>query len=129
MPKHVEKTLRFSLAFLWVATAITATFFDRATGLSVLAMANISGNLALACIYAGSLVNLVIGLWLLTPFKREACYYTQISIITIYSSTLSVIAPTLWFHPFGPLTKNIPIIAIIVVLLSIEKMQAKKKHD
>jgi hypothetical protein len=107
---------RYALAVLWLFTAATSFWWGRQIGYEVLALQHIQGELADACIAAGSLLDAAVGLWLLSGYKSKRCYKAQIAIIGVYSLLLTIIAPDFWLHPFGPLTKNIPIVALLVLL-------------
>jgi hypothetical protein len=120
IPVHLEFMTRASLSFLWLFTAATSYWWGRAVGYDALAQQNIHGELADWCINLGSFLDAVIGVWLLTGRQLKWCYTFQIVLIVSYSILISVIAPQLWLHPFGPITKNIPIIALIFVLMRSE---------
>lgn len=104
---------RLSLSLLWLFTAASSFWWGRTIGYEVLAKQEITGSFADLCINAGSLVDTVIGLWLLTAYKLQWCYRAQLIIILSYTILLSVIDPSFWLHPFGPLTKNIPLLVFI----------------
>lgn len=70
--------------------------------------------------YAGSFLDAAIGVWLLTSVQLKWCYRLQIVLIISYSILLSFIAPEFWLHPFGPITKNIPVIVLIGILMKSE---------
>ncbi len=108
---------RLSLSFLWLFTAITSFWWGRATGYEVLAQQHIVGMVADVCIDVGSLLDAFIGIWLLTNSKMKLCYTSQIIVIVSYTILLTIIDASFWLHPFGPLTKNIPIVALLFVLL------------
>ena len=46
---------------------------------------------------------------------------TGIWMITVYTLVISVRLPEYWLHPFGPVLKNIPIIAMIIALHELER--------
>lgn len=109
---------RFSLSLLWVFTALTSVFWGSAIGYDVLSRQGINGVFADICVYAGSFADMFFGVWLLLNYRLELCYKLQIIMIVTYSILLSFIDFSFWLHPFGPLTKNIPIIALLLVLMS-----------
>lgn len=109
----IQTVARFSISFLWVFTGITSYFFAKDIGHDVLARANITGVFAEACIVAGCVLDIFIGIWLLTGRKLLWCYWLQFGVIAVYTLLLTVIAPEFWLHPFGPLTKNIPLVVLI----------------
>lgn len=107
---------RLSLIFMWLFTAATSFWWARDMGYEVLALKHLQGFTADFLIDAGSALDAFIGLWLMTRFKLHWCYVLQIFIIVSYSLLLSWIAPDFWLHPFGPLVKNIPILALLYLL-------------
>ncbi len=111
------KTAKLSLAFLWVFTGLTSLFFAPELGYQILAKANITGDSAHLIIYGGALLDICLGFWFLSSWKLKTCCLIQITTIVIYTLLLSIIEPTFWLHPFGPLTKNIPIIILILLVL------------
>jgi uncharacterized membrane protein YphA (DoxX/SURF4 family) len=111
------KAAKYSLAFLWIFTGLTSVYFSPEIGYEILANANVTGALAEVAIYAGGILDIVLGLWLITSFKTKLCCITQISVITVYTILLTFIDASFWLHPFGPITKNIPIVVLIFFLL------------
>lgn len=110
---NLMKAAKYSLAFLWIFTGLTSVYFSPEIGYEILANANVTGALADVAIYAGGILDIVLGLWLITSFKTKLCCITQISVITVYTILLTFIDASFWLHPFGPITKNIPIIVLI----------------
>lgn len=117
---------RVSLAILWVFTGITSEFFAKYIGLEVLSSAGITGQFASVLISLGSLADVVVGLWVLFGVKLWLCYLVQMVLIVGYSILLSFIAPDFWLHPFGPITKNIPILVFIYYLY--QEQRIKTNH-
>lgn len=107
---------RYSLAFLWIFTAITSLGWGKSIGYDVLANIHLTDTLAEAVIIAGSLLDFCLGLWLLSGWRQKQCYATQIIVILLYTLLLTLIEPNFWLHPFGVLTKNLPILALLVIL-------------
>ena len=116
MDKSMERAARVSLSFLWISTGITSLFFAKDIGYEVLAQGGITGGLADVALISGSLLDIAIGIWLLTNRQLRVCYLLQLAVMTTYTLLLSVIAPHFWLHPFGPLTKNIPIAVLVFYL-------------
>ncbi len=110
---NLMKAAKYSLAFLWIFTGLTSIFFSPEIGYGLLANADIKGSFADITVYAGGILDIVLGLWLMTSYKTRLCCLAQISIISIYTVLLTFIDPSFWLHPFGPITKNIPIVVLI----------------
>lgn len=107
---------RLALAFLWIFTGLTSSLFAPTIGYQLLAEAGINDQMADLLVYGGSLVDIILGIWLLIGKGLRACCHIQIIIIVTYTVLLTLISPVFWLHPFGPLTKNIPILVLIVML-------------
>lgn len=120
IPARIEFLCRLSLSFLWLFTAAASFWWGRNIGYDILSQQAIHGDFADWCINAGSFFDALIGIWLLTVYKLKWCYRFQIILILSYSILLTLIAPGFWFHPFGPITKNIPILALLFLLYQSE---------
>jgi hypothetical protein len=110
---NLMKSAKYSLAFLWIFTGLTSVYFSPEIGYKILANANVTGALADVAIYAGGILDIILGLWLITSLKTKLCCIVQVSVIAIYTVLLTCIDASFWLHPFGPITKNIPIIVLI----------------
>lgn len=119
---NLLKAAKYSLAFLWIFTGITSIYFSPEIGYEILANANISGSLADIAVYAGGILDTILGLWLLTFFKTKLCCIVQVTVIAVYTILLTFIEPSFWLHPFGPITKNIPIV-VLIFLVMINKVE------
>ena len=123
--KGLLKCAKYSLAFLWLFTGLTSIYFSPEVGYEILASARITGLMADVSVYAGAALDILIGLWLLTSIKIRLCCIIQVVIIAVYTVLLTFIEPSFWLHPFGPITKNIP----IVVLISLIMINKEEHHD
>lgn len=110
---NLLKAAKYSLAFLWVFTGLTSVFFSPEIGYEILTSANITEPLAVIAIYAGGALDVILGFWLMTSVKTKLCCIVQVSVIASYTVLLTFIDASFWLHPFGPITKNIPIIVLI----------------
>jgi hypothetical protein len=112
----LEKCCRLVIAFLWLVTGITSMWGAPEIGYEVLARGNIYGLYADACLLLGSVVDILLACWILLGIRIIYCGWAQILVITTYTLILTIIAPEFWLHPFGPLTKNLPILLFIYIV-------------
>lgn len=108
---------RLSLTLLWLLTAIVSLTAGKPIGVEVLLGAGVAQPMVDPLIWAGSLLDLAIGLWLLSGRALRLCCALQVAVIVGYSILLSLLAPAFWLHPFGPLSKNLPILVLIWLLM------------
>ncbi|AOT10137.1 NAD-dependent dehydratase [Pseudoalteromonas luteoviolacea] len=113
----------YSLAFIWIFTGLTSVFFASHVGLDILAGAHIDGPLAEFFVYGGGILDICLGVWLLTQRYTKLCCKLQCGVIVIYSVLLTWIDASFWLHPFGPVTKNVPIVVLILWVYDAQHQQ------
>lgn len=116
------KAAKYSLAFLWIFTGLTSIYFSPEVGYEILASASITGLMADLSVYAGGTLDIFIGLWLISSIKIRLCCIIQVVVIVLYTVLLTFIDMSFWLHPFGPITKNIPIV-VLIFLIMINKVE------
>lgn len=115
---YLYNTAISALSFLWIFTGLTSIYFHPEVGYQILSNANINGTLADISVLGGGALDIMLGVWLLTNYRMKLCCLVQIAVISIYTLLLTIIDASFWLHPFGPITKNIPILVLIVYLYS-----------
>ena len=117
----------WSLAFLWCFTGITSVFLEPEFGFNLLSQVGVTGVLADFAVYGGGILDFIIGLWLLSFYKLKNCCIFQIAVIAIYTALLTIVDANFWLHPFGPVTKNIPIIVLILFVYKADESKQRPK--
>ena len=126
-----QQLLRASLVVVWLATAVVSVWELHGQSRELLAglpTAWTEGNtswLPTAIILAGAAADAVLGLWLALRPGRKA-YGAALLMMLAMTLLATAIQPAWWLHPFGPLTKNLPIAAILWVLLQDEATSPQK---
>ncbi|MEW8414997.1 MAG: DoxX-like family protein, partial [Candidatus Thiodiazotropha sp.] len=72
-------------------------------------------------LYGASSIDLFIGLAVLFRFYPSQIGWLQILLIIVYTLIISFTQPEHWLHPFGPVSKNAPLIISILILLVLEQ--------
>jgi len=125
------RLLRASLVVVWLATAVVSVWELHGQSRELLAglpTAWAGGHapwLPTAIILAGAAADAVLGLWLALRPGRKA-YGAALLMMLAMTVLATAIQPAWWLHPFGPLTKNLPIAAILWVLLQDEATSLQK---
>ncbi|WP_153135695.1 SDR family oxidoreductase [Paraburkholderia agricolaris] len=112
--------LRGALAIMWIWTALCSAFiYPQAASLALLAHVHLQGGAAMAALYLAATLDFVFGVaTLVRPGRR--LWAMQIGLIGAYSIIIAVALPEFLWHPFGPILKNVPVLALLLVLLSEE---------
>jgi nucleoside-diphosphate-sugar epimerase len=114
--------LRWSVAAVWIVTGIVSLgIYPVQSSYELLARVGVSGGLAPVLLYGAAAMDLAFGIATLALKKRRWLWLAQIAAITLYSLIIAVKLPEFWLHPFGPLLKNVPLVALIAFLYSMER--------
>lgn len=113
--------LRGALAFVWLFTALVSLLvWPFEDSLALLARTGLGGAAGWFALIAASLLDLAFGLaTLLRPGRR--LWLAQLAVIASYSLIILLCLPEYLAHPFGPVSKNLPIVALLFILYSEEE--------
>ncbi|MCE4059644.1 SDR family oxidoreductase [Pandoraea sputorum] len=112
--------LRAVLAFVWLWTAVVSVFvYPRDSSMALLARSHLHGGLAIASFWLATVIDFVFGVMTLVRPGRSL-WLAQAGVIAAYSVIIAFTMPELLWHPFGPLLKNLPVLAILMILFSEE---------
>lgn len=112
--------LRASLASIWFVTAIVSAFaYPQPDSLALLARVGLFGTPALVALYGAAALDLAFAVaTLFMPGRR--LWLAQVGLVLAYTAIIGVALPAFLAHPFGPITKNLSVLAILIVLHSRE---------
>ncbi len=118
----LELMLRISLAAVWlVAGVVSMGVYPVEDSYAMLARVGITEGLAPIALYGAAAMDIAFGLGTLFLRQRKLLWIAQATLIVLYTITITFYLPEFWLHPFGPLIKNLPILAIILLLYELEK--------
>jgi uncharacterized protein YbjT (DUF2867 family) len=114
--------LRWSVAFVWIATGIVSFgLYPIADSYELLAQAGIPAELAPWSLYGAASLDLLLGVAIVFARRRRWLWRLQIAVIVLYTGIITVALPQFWLHPFGPVTKNLPLLALLFALDAFER--------
>lgn len=111
--------LRYTLALMWLWTGIVSLWiYPAQESYALLARTGLVGGAATFLLYAAGTLDLLLGILTLTLAQRwrPCLWLVQLGLITAYTTIISIRLPEFWLHPYGPILKNLPMLAAIVVL-------------
>jgi uncharacterized protein YbjT (DUF2867 family) len=121
--------LRLSIAMVWIiAGVVSLGLYPVEESLALLSRTHLTGSLASVALYGAAVLDLVLGAaTLLSALRipigipRRPLWLAQIAVIVGYTGIITVALPELWLDPFGPVAKNLPLLAALLLLYHLEE--------
>ena len=116
-PSRLPCYLYISVAILWLYSGIAPVLFAQSTSLEMLAQLGIDKPYRMTLFIGSAVLDVIFGLLVLSRYRQQAwVWLIQLCVVVGYSIIVAIGLPENWFHPFAPLIKNIPIIALLFYL-------------
>jgi uncharacterized protein YbjT (DUF2867 family) len=112
----VAAAARASLAFMWLYTALVSAALPQSSGvLHLLARCGFEGPAGVAALVFSCTLNVVLGV---QTVRRPApwLYAAQAAAVVGYTVTAALNMPELTIDHCGPLAKNVPLLALVMLL-------------
>jgi len=114
--------LRISLGLLWLLTGLLSLgIYPLEDSYALLARLGLVGPQAVVALYGAALLDIALGLATLARYRIQWVGLAQIGLMLGYSLLIAVGLSELWLHPFGPVSKNIPLIIATLVMMALER--------
>lgn len=115
-------TLRWSIVAVWIATAIVSFgLYPVEQSYDLLARSGIPPSLQPLMLYGAAGFDLLLGLGIAFLPRRRPLWLAQLALIGFYTLVIAFKLPEFLLHPYGPLTKNLPMLAAIWLLYELEE--------
>ena len=109
--------LRFSLGFLWLWSGVQPALTAADVSLDLLGRTGIATEWQAAAFYTSSALDVFFGILCFTKFRNyRFIWLAQFAVVLGYSVIVACRLPEMWLHPFAPLIKNVPILAVLFYL-------------
>jgi uncharacterized protein YbjT (DUF2867 family) len=113
--------LRASVAAVWLWTGIVSLWlYPLELSFELLARTGITGGLATLALYGAAALDLFFGAATLLLRNRRALWIAQAALILGYTIIITARLPEYWLHPYGPILKNLPMLAVLGLLYTLE---------
>jgi hypothetical protein len=109
--------LRAGIASMWlIAGIVSLGLYPIEASLQLLMQIGVPESLAPTMLAGAALLDIVLGVLTLWPRAPRWLWSAQIALVTIYTLIITLRLPHLWLEPFGPVAKNLPILALLVFM-------------
>jgi hypothetical protein len=107
---------------VWIATAIvSAAVYPPELSYRLLERSGVPAQWGPLMLYGAALFDLLLGLGILLLARRRWLWLVQLLLIGFYTVVIAWKLPEFLWHPYGPLTKNLPMLAAIWLLYQLEE--------
>jgi uncharacterized protein YbjT (DUF2867 family) len=113
--------LRWSIAFMWLIAGIVSLGPQSGESLELLRRIGASATSAPVLLIGAAILDIALGVLTLWPRRIPMLWTAQILLVLLYTAIISVLLPQLWLEPFGPVAKNVPILAVLLLLRHLEE--------
>ena len=79
-----------------------------------------TGSLAMAALVGAALWDALLGLALALRWRPVLIGGLMVATMAVFTALISFGLPEFWLHPFGPVSKNIPLAIAILVMMVLE---------
>jgi uncharacterized protein YbjT (DUF2867 family) len=116
--------ISYALALMWLAAGVVSLWlYPRSVSLDWLAQVGVPAALQTTVLYGAAAMDIVLGVCCMIWWRKPLPWLLQIIAVLGYTAILTLHLPEFWLHPFGPLTKNVPVLAVLVMMY----LQARDK--
>jgi uncharacterized protein YbjT (DUF2867 family) len=121
--------LRLAVALVWLVTGVVSLgVFPVAQSHELLARAGVPEALRPLALYGAAALDLAFGALSLAPRRPAWLWTAQAALILAYTLIISVRLPEFWLHPYGPILKNLPMLAALLLLARLDRPEARSDH-
>jgi uncharacterized protein YbjT (DUF2867 family) len=114
--------LRLSVAVMWfIAALVSMGPYPVADSLALLRSIGIPAEWAPLLLVGAIGTDLAFGVMTLLPWRPRWLWPAQIAVVLVYTLIITWRLPLLWLEPFGPVAKNLPILALLLLLQQLEE--------
>lgn len=112
----LKPILQLSLGLLWLYSGLMPLLSLSSPTISSLYGSHSSFLNMQNMFYFCSAIDIILGLVTFSGWRLKECCFLQFLVTLIYTFGSTIIWPSLWLNPFGPIVKNIPLLFTMLIL-------------
>lgn len=120
--------LRLSLALVWLVTAVVSLgVYPVQQSYELLERSGVPSTWQPLALWGAALLDLLLGLLTLWRWRGQRwLWLAQGLLILFYSAVITLKLPEFWLHPYGPMTKNLPLLGLLTLLWFLEPPKPRR---
>jgi uncharacterized protein YbjT (DUF2867 family)/uncharacterized membrane protein YphA (DoxX/SURF4 family) len=120
--KWLLPLLRVGVAAMWIiAGVVSAGPYPVTDSTALLRHIGVPAGIAPALLAGAVALDLLLGVLTLWPRRPRWLWSAQIALVLTYTAIITWSLPALWLEPFGPVAKNLPILALLLLLRQLDR--------
>lgn len=130
MPRNYLHTLlRLSLAFIWLWTGVVVLLFvPIEESLALMAPIGLPEGISTFIIEGTAVFEIILGLLTASNWRVREWALVQMVLIAAFTIIVTIFLPGQWLHPFGPISKNIPLFIATTILYQWEVERNRQRR-
>jgi uncharacterized protein YbjT (DUF2867 family) len=122
--------LRGAIAAVWIGSGIVSVaFYPSEESFELLERAGVVGVAAVIALYGAAALDIAFGIASVGLSRRRWLWVCQAAVIVIYSAIIAFALPEYWLHPFGPILKNVVLLAALLILYELEVPERPQQNE
>ena len=109
-----------------VTGVLSLGIYPVAESYGLLEQAGVPRTLTPLFLYGAAVLDLAFGVLTLVMQRRARLWLAQIAVIVGYTAIISVRLPEFWLHPYGPILKNLPMLAVLWLLYITDRGDSRR---
>ena len=120
--------LAYAIGFLWLWSGVQPIVSATEASLAMLANVGIGERWQWVLLVLASGWDVVLGVLCFSRVRHwSVLWLVQLATVWVYSMVIALALPENWLHPFAPLVKNVPIMALMVFVWQSTRQQGVKQ--
>ncbi len=123
--------LYHALAFLWLYSGVVPVLFNRQASLQLVLQLGFGINMAWLLLMGASVLDVLFAVLCVSPVRQKSWLWgVQALTVLVYNLLILLLLPKeilveQLLHPFAPIIKNVPILAVLVLLYQFHRANHK----
>lgn len=114
--------VRLSLAAMWIVTGLLSLgIYPVAASYALLERTGVPEAMQPLALYGAACLDIALGVLALMPRRARWLWAAQAGLILAYTGIITWRLPEFWLHPYGPILKNVPLLALLWLLHELER--------
>lgn len=127
---RVVPWLRAAIGLMWIVTGVISLgVYPREASYELLARSGMPDMLQPYALFGAALLDIILGVLCFIPRRPPWLWMAQAVLILFYTLVISIKLPEFWLHPYGPILKNVPILAVLVLLHAVDNSRRHSRRN